>query len=195
MRQLLSKKYRDDEYYTTQEAAEKFFQKVVAPSGILKHKTIIMPFTKAGTPLHEAAEQYHGNVIAFNGDTEMWQQVNSYDDAAVIDNPPFSLSTKIEQFYINENVPFVIFRSAVSYPLFIYREEHAGVIYEDSRRGVQFDWGFAEHIAHDKYIHSHYPNLIDNLKEKGILSKSVPVGFSFYLVDYQFKIKQLHSIV
>lgn len=37
---MIAKTYRDDEYYTTEEAATKFFELVVAPSGILKHKVL-----------------------------------------------------------------------------------------------------------------------------------------------------------
>ncbi|EUJ59544.1 hypothetical protein [Listeria fleischmannii] len=185
----MRKNNNDDEYYTSEENAVSFFEKVVKPSGILKHKTILMPFSERGTPLQRVAERYHSHVICFEGDRDLWKQAESFEDVAVLDNPPFSLSVRIESHYIAEDVPFILFRSAVSYPKFLFKVENAGVIYENSKRGVRFEWGFAHHIAQDKHVQKHYPNLLDNLKHHDILEKNVPVGFSFYLTEYTFKIK------
>lgn len=38
-------------------------------------------------------------------------------------------------------------------------------------------------------IRNNYPNLLDNLKAVGALRKCIPIGFSFYKTDYQFKVK------
>ena len=184
----IAKSYSDDEYYTTKEAAEKFVELVVLPSGILKHKTILMPFSSEGCPLHEAVKSIHENVICFDGNLEMWKITDNYEDVAVVDNPPFSLSAKVEQEYFDKGVPFVLFRSAVSYPKFIFNQVGAGVIYENSKKGVRFSWGLGKHIQGDKYIQDNYPNLIDNLKSVRLLEKSIPVGFSYYLTDFEFKV-------
>lgn len=186
---MIAKTYSDDEYYTTEEAAASFFELIVKPSGLLRNKTLLMPFTTTNTPLHEAAKKYHNNIVVFDGDMDLWTKAKLYDDVAVIDNPPFSLSAKVEQFYIDNDIPFVLFRSAVSYPKFIYATDGAGVIYENSKLGVMFQWGFARQIHGDKYIEENYPNLLDTLKHHRVLEKRVPVGFSFYLTDYDFKIK------
>lgn len=186
----LAKTYSDDEYYTSEETAVQFFEKVVKPSGILKHKTLLMPFTGKDAPLHRVAERYHNHIIYFEDDKTLWERAATFEDAAVIDNPPFSLSVQIESRYIEEGIPFVLFRSAVSYPKFLFKAENAGIIYENNRfKGVEFEWGFAHHIAQDEHIKKHYPNLLHNLKHHGILAKRVPIGFSFYLTDYDFKIK------
>ncbi|MFS1133981.1 hypothetical protein [Enterococcus hirae] len=185
----LAKTYRDDEYYTTKEAAEKFFELVVKPSGILKHKTLLMPFTTLESPLYIVATQYHDHIITFTGDMDLWKKVEEYEDVAVVDNPPFSLSAPIEKYYFEKDIPFVLFKSAVTYPRLIYKQDKAGVIYENSKNGITFSWGIGKHIEGDEYIRNHYPNLIDNLKAAGILEKRVPVGFSFYQTDYQFKVK------
>lgn len=168
--------------------AEKFFKLVVLPSGILKHSKIVMPFSSIESPLYQTARKYHKNVVAFNGDFDFWKRVKDYEDAAVVDNPPFSMSAKIEQKYFDDDVPFLLFRSAVSYPKFIYNKERAGVIYENSRKGTIFSWGIGRYISRDQYIKENYPNLIDNLKAVGALEKYVPVGFSFYLTNYAFKV-------
>ena len=184
----IAKTYSDDEYYTTKEAAEKFVELVVLPSGILKHKTILMPFSSEGCPLHEAVKSIHENVVCFDGNLEMWKHTDDYEDVGVIDNPPFSLSAKVEQAYFDKGVPFVMFRSAVSYPKFIFKQDGAGVIYENSKKGVRFSWGLGKHINDDEYINVNYPNLIDNLKAVGMLEKCIPVGFSYHLTDYEFKV-------
>jgi hypothetical protein len=189
MGRALAKGYRDDEYYTTEATAIQFFEKIVKPSGILEHKTLLMPFSKLDQPLFQIAKKYHDNVIAFNGDYELWQKVSTYQDVAVVDNPPFSLSVKIEQFYFECDIPFLLFRSAVSYPKFIYNKIGGGVIYENSRQGIKFAWGIGKHIQGDEYIEKHYPNLLDHLKAAGLLEKRVPVGFSFFKTGYDFKIK------
>lgn len=93
---MIAKTYRDDEYYTTEEAATKFFELVVAPSGILKHKVLLMPFTTIESPLYTVATQYHNNIITFTGDMDLWKWAIDYEDIAVVDNPPFSLSAQIE---------------------------------------------------------------------------------------------------
>ncbi|MBC1615458.1 hypothetical protein HB904_04630 [Listeria booriae] len=188
---MIAKTYSDDEYYTSEETAISFFEKVVLPSGILSHKTILMPFTVEGTPLHDVGKRYHDNIVSFDGNKSMWQAVERYEDVAVIDNPPFSLSAEIERTYIDKKIPFILFRSAVSYPKFILRADRAGVVYENSKAGVEFNWGFASHISDDEHIKQHYPNLLDMLSHHGILRKKVPVGFSFNLVDYNFKIKSV----
>jgi|GEM_PF-3478455 len=186
---LTIRKYSDDEYYTTFENAEKFFEKIVEPSGILKHQTVLMPFSSSESPLYLVAKKYHDNILLFEGDYEFWKKAKEYTDAVVIDNPPFSLSHKIEQKYFNDEVPFILFRSAVSYPIFILNKEKAGVIYENSRKGVLFSWGIGKHINKDLYIKEKYPNLVDNLRAAGVLEKRVPVGFSFFMTDYDFKVK------
>lgn len=188
---IISKKYADDEYYTSEQTAASFFELVVKPSGILRHKTILMPFTSEDTPLHAEAKKWHNNIVFFEGDKTLWEKASTYADVAVIDNPPFSLSATIEKKYISENIPFILFRSAVSYPKFILNSEHAGVIYESSKKGVKFNWGFAHHISGDEYVSNKYPNLIDMLKRYNILEKEVPVGFSFNLTDYKFKVKSV----
>lgn len=184
----ITKSYSDDEYYTTKEAAKKFVEIVILPSGILKHKTILKPFSSEGCPLHEAVKSIHENVVCFDGNLEMWKYTDDYEDVGVIDNPPFSLSVKVEQYYFYKGVPFVLFRSAVSYPKCIFNQDGAGVIYENSKKGVRFSWGIGKHIQGDKYIQGNYPNLIDNLKSAGLLEKSIPVGFSYYLTDFEFKV-------
>ncbi|OTN83701.1 hypothetical protein A5819_003470 [Enterococcus sp. 7E2_DIV0204] len=186
-----AKKYRDDEYYTTKEAAMKFFDLVVVPSGILKHKTIVMPFSSEESELYIVAKEYHQNVVPFTGDTDLWQQIDKYNDVAVVDNPPFSLSVLIEKEYIESNIPFILFRSAVTYPIFLFQSENAGIIYHNGEDEIQFEWGFAKYIIGDKYIAEQYPNLLDNLKHHGILQKKVPVGFSFFKTDYDFKINTI----
>lgn len=138
---VLAKTYRDDEYYTTKETAKKFFELVVKPSGILKHKTLLMPFTTLESPLYIIATQYHDHIIAFTGDMDLWKKIEEYEDVAVVDNPPFSLSTPIEKYYFSKDIPFVLFRSAVSYPKFIYKQDKAGIIYENSTNGITFSWG------------------------------------------------------
>ncbi|EME7167292.1 hypothetical protein O2S95_002404 [Enterococcus faecium] len=185
----LTKTYRDDEYYTTKETAEKFFELVVKPSGILKHKTLLMPFTTLESPLYIVATQYHDHIITFTGDMDLWKKVEEYEDVAVVDNPPFSLSASIEKCYFTKDIPFVLFKSAVTYPRLIYKQDRAGIIYENGTNGVTFSWGIGKHIEGDEYIRKKYPNLVDNLKAAGILEKHVPVGFSFYQTDYQFKVK------
>ena len=184
----LAKSYRDDEYYTTKEIAEKFFKLVVEPSGILKHKTLLMPFTTLESPLYTVATQYH-NIVTFDGDMNLWKKVEDYEDIAVVDNPPFSLSSQIEKYYFEKNIPFILFRSAMSYPAFIYKQNKSGIIYENSKKGAVFSWGIGKHIKEDDYIRYKYPNLIDNLKAAGVLEKHIPVAFSFYKTDYQFKVK------
>lgn len=185
----LAKTYRDDEYYTTKKTAEKFFELIVAPSGILKHKTLLMPFTTLESPLYIVATQYHDHIIAFTGDMDLWKKIEEYEDVAVVDNPPFSLSTPIEKYYFSKDIPFVLFRSAVAYPKFIYKQDKAGIIYENSTNGVAFSWGIGKHIEGDEYIRMKYPNLVDNLKAVGALRKCIPIGFSFYKTDYRFKVK------
>lgn len=185
----LAKTYRDDEYYTKKETAEKFFELVVEPSGILKHKTLLMPFTTLESPLYIVATQYHDHIITFTGDMDLWKSVDDYEDVAVVDNPPFSLSASIEKFYFEKDIPFILFRSAMAYPTFIYRQDKSEIIYENSKQGTVFSWGIGKHIKEDDYIRYKYPNLIDNLKAAGVLEKHVPVGFSFYKTDYQFKVK------
>ena len=184
----IAKSYSDDEYYTTKEAAKKFVEIVILPSGILKHKTILMPFSSEGCPLHEAVKSIHKNVVCFDGNLEMWKHTDDYEDVGVIDNPPFSLSAKVEQAYFDKGVPFVMFRSAVTYPKFIFKQDAAGIIYENSKKGVRFSWGLGKHIQGDRYIQDNYPNLIDNLKSAGLLEKSIPIGFSYYLTDFEFKV-------
>ncbi|NSV20218.1 hypothetical protein HRH24_12755 [Enterococcus faecalis] len=186
---MIAKTYRDDEYYTTEEAATKFFELVVVPSGILKHKVLLMPFTTIESPLYTVATQYHNNIITFTGDMDLWKWAIDYEDIAVVDNPPFSLSAQIENYYFDRNIPFILFRSAVTYPKFIYKQDKAGIIYENSANGVTFSWGIGKYIDGDEYIKRTYPNLIDNLKTAGVLEKVIPVGFSFYLTDYTFKVK------
>lgn len=188
---MIAKTYRDDEYYKTEEAATKFFELVVAPSGILKHKVLLMPFTTIESPLYTVATQYHNNIITFTGDMDLWKWAIDYEDIAVVDNPPFSLSAQIENYYFDRNIPFILFRSAVSYPKLIFKQSNAGVIYENSKSGITFDWGIGKHIQGDEYIKDNYPNLIDNLKAAGVLEKAIPVGFSFYLTNYKFKIKTI----
>ncbi|HGF8364559.1 TPA: hypothetical protein QFF28_000250, partial [Enterococcus faecium] len=166
-----------------------FFKLVVEPSGILKHKTLLMPFTTLESPLYIVATQYHDHIITFTGDMDLWKKVEEYEDVAVVDNPPFSLSTSIEKYYFEKDIPFVLFRSSVSYPYFIYRKDGTGVIYEDSANGITFSWGIGKYIEGDEYIRKKYPNLIDNLKAVGALEKCIPIGFSFYKTDYQFKVK------
>lgn len=185
----LAKTYRDDEYYTTKETAEKFFELVVKPSGILKHKTLLMPFTTLKNPLYIVATQYHDHIIVFTGDMDLWKKAGDYEDVAVVDNPPFSLSTPIEKYYFSKDIPFVLFRSAVTYPKFIYKQDKAGITYENSANGITFSWGIDKLIEGDEYIRNNYPNLIDNLKVVGTLRKCIPIGFSFYKTDYQFKVK------
>lgn len=184
-----AKPYRDDEYYTTKKTAEKFFELIVAPSGILKHKTLLMPFTTLESPLYIVATQYHDHIITFTGDMDLWKKIEEYEDVAVVDNPPFSLSTTIEKYYFSKDIPFVLFRSAVIYPKFIYKQDKAGIIYENSTNGVAFSWGIGKHIEGDEYIRMKYPNLVDNLKAVGALRKCIPIGFSFYGTDYRFKVK------
>ena len=176
----LSKSYRDDEYYTTENAAEKFINLVVKPSGILKHETILMPFSCEGCPLYEAVKKEHDKVVCYDLDMSLWKQTDLFQDVAVVDNPPFSLSAKVEQEYFDKNVPFVLFRSSVSYPKFIFKKEDAGIIYENSKKGVNFSWGLGKHIQGDEYIRENYPNLLDNMKASGLLEKKIPVGFSFF---------------
>lgn len=188
---MLAKTYRDDEYYTTKENAEKFFELVVKLSGILKHRTIVMPFSSNESQLYKVATRYHNNVIHFEGDFDLWKNVTKYVDVAVIDNPPFSMSSRIEQLYFKQNVPFILFRSAIIYPKFIANKDSAGVIYENSQNGVTFEWGFTKHIKHDDYIKNKYPNLLDNLKSVGALNKNIPTAFSFYKTDYKFKVKTI----
>lgn len=185
----LAKPYRDDEYYTTKETAEKFFKLVVEPSGILKHGTLLMPFTTLESPLYIVATQYHDHIITFTGDIDLWKKVEEYEDVAVVDNPPFSLSASIEKHYFEKGIPFVLFRSAFGYPKLIYKQDRAGIIYENGTNGVTFSWGIGKHIEGDEYIRKKYPNLVDNLKAAGILEKCVPIGFSFYKTDYRFKVK------
>lgn len=185
----LAKTYRDDEYYTTKETAKNFFELVVKPSGILKHKTLLMPFTTLESPLYIVATQYHDHIITFTGDMDLWKKEGDYEDVAVVDNPPFSLSTSIEKYYFENDIPFVLFRRAVSYPKFIYKKYKAGIIYENSANGVAFSWGIGKHIEGDEYIRRKYPNLVDNLKAAGALRKCIPIGFSFYKTDYRFKVK------
>lgn len=185
----LAKTYRDDEYYTTKETAKKFFELVVKPSGILKHKTLLMPFTTLESPLYIVATQYHDHIITFTGDMDLWKKAGDYEDVAVVDNPPFSLSTSIEKYYFKKDIPFVLFRSAFGYPKLIYKQDRAGIIYENGTNGVTFSWGIGKHIEGDEYIRKKYPNLVDNLKAAGILEKCVPIGFSFYKTDYRFKVK------
>ncbi|MGC4707225.1 hypothetical protein ACOY2N_10575 [Enterococcus faecium] len=187
----IAKSYRDDEYYTTKETAEKFFELVVKPSGILKHKTLLMPFTTLESPLYIVATQYHDHIITFTGDMDLWKKAGDYEDVAVVDNPPFSLSASIEKYYFEKDIPFVLFRSAVSYPKFIYKQDKAGIIYENSVNGVAFSWGIGKYIEGDEYIRKKYPNLIDNVKAVGALRKRIPIGFSFYQTDYQFKVKTI----
>ncbi|MBC1831959.1 hypothetical protein HCA41_04670 [Listeria seeligeri] len=188
---MISKRYSDDEYYTSEKTAASFFKLVVKPSGILRHKTILMPFTSENTPLHLEAKKWHNNIVVFEGDKNLWENATTYADAAVIDNPPFSLSATIEKKYISKNIPFILFRSTVSYPKFILNSENAGVIYENSRKGVAFNWGFAYYINGDDYIKNNYPNLLDILKHHNILEKYVPIGFSFNLTNYGFKVKSV----
>jgi hypothetical protein len=188
----ISKAYRDDEYYTTKEGAMSFFKQVVLPSNILKHKIIAMPFSKADSPLRMVASRFCDHIIFYQGNRNLWQEVATYEDVAVVDNPPFSLSAKIEHFYFEHEIPFILFRSAVAYPKFIYEKLRAGVIFENSAKGVQFNWGVAAHIKGDDYIEQHYPNLIDNLKATGVLAKRIPIGFSFYQTAYDFKIKTVN---
>ncbi|GAB2022078.1 hypothetical protein RyT2_11520 [Pseudolactococcus yaeyamensis] len=188
----ISKGYRDDEYYTTKESAISFFKKIVLPSNILKHKIIAMPFSKADSPLGMVASRFHDNIVFYRDNQDLWQEVAAYEDVAVIDNPPFSLSAKIERFYFEHEIPFVLFRSAVAYPKFIYEKLRAGIIYENSAKGVQFNWGVAAHIKGDDYIEQHYPNLIDNLKATGVLAKRIPIAFSFYQTAYDFKINTVN---
>ncbi|HFK0549861.1 TPA: hypothetical protein ACGX73_001635 [Listeria monocytogenes] len=188
---MITKNYNDDEYYTTEQTATSFFELVVKPSGILKHKTILMPFTAENTALHIVAKRFHTNIIVFENDKNLWEKAVNFDDVAVIDNPPFSMSAIIEKKYIEEKIPFILFRSAVSYPIFILRSRNAGVIYENSKKAVRFNWGFAHHISRDEYIKQNYPNLIDILKHHNILEKRIPIGFSFHLTDYDFKVKSI----
>lgn len=186
---MLAKPYRDDEYYTTKETAEKFFKLVVEPSGILKHKTLLMPFTTLESPLYIVATQCHDHIITFAGDIDLWKRVEDYEDVAVVDNPPFSLSSQIEKYYFEKHIPFVLFRSAMTYPTFVYKQDRAGVIYENGKSGIAFSWGIGKYIECDEYISNKYPNLINNLKVVGALEKCIPIGFSFYKTDYQFKVK------
>lgn len=184
----LSKTYSDDEYYTTEDAAKKFVDLVVVPSGILNHKIILMPFSNSECPLYKSVSLVHDNIICFEGDQTLWLKTSEFKDVAVIDNPPFSLSAKVEKEYFEKGVPFVLFRSSVSYPKFIFKQEYAGIIYENSRRGVRFSWGLGKHIQGDNYIKDHYPNLIDNMIANDMLYKHVPIGFSFFKTDYNQKV-------
>lgn len=184
----LSKSYSDDEYYTTEDTAEKFMDLVVKPSGILEHETILMPFSSEGCPLYEAVKKEHNNIVCYDSDMSLWKQTDLFQDVAVIDNPPFSLSAKVEQEYFDKDIPFILFRSSISYPKFIFKKENAGIIYENSKKGVRFSWGLGKHIQGDKYIQDNYPNLVDNMKASGLLDKRIPVGFSFFKTNYKQKV-------
>ncbi|WP_236261936.1 hypothetical protein [Erysipelothrix aquatica] len=128
----LSKTYSDDEYYTSQEIIEKFIDKVVKLSQILKHKTIAMPFTKRDSPLGIEMSKYHQNVLYFEGDKTLWESVEEYEDVSVIDNSPFSLSSKIEKYYIEKSTPFILFRSTVSFlNLFLEKRKQVLSTYRD----------------------------------------------------------------
>ncbi len=148
-----------------------------------------MPFSNSESPLYNVATKYHENVVPFEGNHESWLLLDNYQDVAVVDNPPFSMSAKIEQTYFDKRIPFVLFRSAVAYPKFIFKTKRAGVIYENSAKGVDFVWGLEKHIKNDSYITENYPNIIDNIKAMGGLEKRIPVGFSFYKTNYDFKVK------
>lgn len=78
-----------------------------------------MPFTVEDTRLYDVGKRYHDNIVTFNGNKSMWRGGVRYEDATVIDNPPFSLSAEIEL---------------------------TGMIYENSKSGIEFNGGFAMHI-------------------------------------------------
>lgn len=89
---VISSNHHNDELYTTKETSESVAN--YYEDFLQKYDYVIMPFNSIGSELERALKSVHNNVISF--DTDFFtQDFSNFDNAIILDNPPFSKFGKI----------------------------------------------------------------------------------------------------
>ena len=108
---VISKNHRNDELYTTRETAEDIYE--VYKDTISKYSIILMSFNSKGSEFENVLLANGVNVKSFNTDF-FEEDFNTYKNALILDNPPFSKFGKILKRCSELGLDYILFGSSMS---------------------------------------------------------------------------------